>query len=288
MRVFIFIIIGSCFPSLLWAKGINEANRLYAQGKYDQAIDAYKEIIDTKGDNYSAFYGLGTALYKKEDYVESVKYLQKATGSKDKKLKESAEYNLGNALYKIGQTFKENDIDGAIAALEKSLAYYDDLIKANARNKDAKYNRNIVDKELKRLKKEQDKKKRQKKGQGENGQNDQEDKNGQSQEGKDQQGQQGSQDQDQKNKSDQENQGQDKEGKNQNKQDQKDKQSKQGEQTKEGPDEQGQGSPVENAEAVSEEQAKELLEQYERSEAPEGLLNFIPKKGREQDVDKDW
>ena len=39
---------------------------------------------------------------------------------------------------------------------------------------------------------------------------------------------------------------------------------------------------------MEEKQAKDLLQEYERTEAPVGLLNFIPKKGKEQDVDKDW
>ena len=55
------------------------------------------------------------------------------------------------------------------------------------------------------------------------------------------------------------------------------------------PDEkQDQKQPQSQSGQMPEKQAKELLEEYERTEAPQGLLNFIPRKGGQQDVDKDW
>ena len=268
-RTLFLTLICAALPSLLWAKGlalspsngINEANRLYAQGKYDEAVETYQKAADADAKNSLARYDLGTALYKKGDFDRSVKYLQESLSAKEPDLRLKARYNLGNALYQSGMAQEQQNVDGAIASLQKSLDNFDDVIKADAKDADARYNRDIVQKELERLtkKREEQKKEEQKK--------QQQQKQGQNQPGAgDKQNPQDRQDQDKGQNKDQgidENKGQ--------------------EQHKQ----QGQGQ-AENAQTMAEGQAKDLLEQYERDEAPAKLLNFIPKKGDEQGVDKDW
>ncbi len=247
------------FPSVLWAqglalsspKGINDANRLYAKGEYDKAAAVYQKAVRSGDKNFLARYDLGTALYKKGDFDKSAGYLQQALAAKDPNVRLKAQYNLGNALYKVGMAQEDKNIDGAIASLEKSFGNYDDVIKADAKDADARYNRDIVQKELERLKK---KKKKQDQQKNQNGQ-----------------GQQNKQDQSQQERP--KDQGKDGQQRDQPKQE----------------DQQGQQQGgQEQQKDQSEQQAKSLLQEYERTEAPQGLLNFIPKGGKEQDVDKDW
>ena len=265
-------------PSLLWAKGINEANRLYAQGKYDEAIETYQKAADADVKNSLARYDLGTALYKKGDFDRSTKYLQQSLAAKGPDLRLKAQYNLGNALYKSGMARERQDIDGAIASLQKSLGNFDDVIKDDAKDADARYNRDIVQKALERLKKKKEEQKQQH--QQKQQQKDQEQKDKDQQKGQDQQDQQNQNQQDQQDQQKQDGQGQ-KQQQNQQQQGQ------QGQEDRSGEQKQGQAQAV-NAEGMEERQAKDLLREYERNEAPTGLLNFIPKKGKEQDVDKDW
>ena len=44
----------------------------------------------------------------------------------------------------------------------------------------------------------------------------------------------------------------------------------------------------EDQQNIEKKQAREMLEDYERDEAPQGLLNFIKKHQGETNVDKDW
>ena len=240
-------------PSMLWAKGINEANRLYAQGQYDQAAQMYQKAADADPRDFLAQYDLGTGLYKKGDFDRSAKYLQQSLAASRPELRLKAQYNLGNALYKAGMARADKDIDAAIGSLEKSLSNYDEVIKSDAKDADARYNRDIVQKALERLKKKKEEQKKQQQKQ---------DQQGQQEQNKDQGG----------NKQEQKQQGQQPQGQEDNK-----------------PNGQKQGqSQAEQAQAMEEKQAKDLLQEYERTEAPAGLLNFIPKKSGEQDVEKDW
>ena len=246
-------------PSLLWAKSINDANRLYAQGKYGEAVEVYQKVADTDTKNSLVQYDLGTALYKKGDFDGSAKYLQQSLSAKEPEMRLNAQYNLGNALYKSGMAREDKNVDGAIASLQKSLGNFDEVIKADAKDADARYNHDIVQKELERLKKKKEEQKQQ-----------QQQKQDQ-QKSQDQQKDQGQQD-----KKDQQEQQEQKQGNDGQKQDQQQGQQKQGQ------------AQAQSAQSMEEKQAKDLLQEYERNEAPTGLLNFIPKKGKEQDVDKDW
>ena len=242
-------------PSLLWAQGINDANRLYAQGKYDAAADVYQKAADADVKNFLAQYDLGTALYKKGDFDGAAKYLQRSLAAREPALRLNAQYNLGNALYRSGMAREQQDIDGAIASLQKSLGNFDDVIKTDAKDADARYNRDIVQKELERLKKKKEEQKKQ---------------------------QQQKQDKDQSGNKEEQKQG----GDGQKKQEQQQGQQGQGQEHK--PAGEQKQAQAQNAQSMEEKQAKDLLQEYERTEAPTGLLNFIPKKGKEQDVDKDW
>ena len=264
----LLVVIWLFSPSLLWAKGINDANRLYVHGKYDEAVEVYQKAADADVKNSLAQYDLGTALYKKGDFDRSAKYLQQSLAAKEPNLRLNAQYNLGNALYRSGMARQKQDIDGAIASLQKSLDNFDDVIKTDAKDADARYNRDIVQKELERLKKKKEEQKQQQQ---------------QKQQQKDQEQKDKDQQKDQHNQQDQskdQNGNREEQKQNSSEEQKKQEQQKQNEQ-------QGQ-SQAEKARAMEEQQARNLLQEYERNEAPAGLLNFIPKKGKEQDVDKDW
>ncbi len=58
----------------LFGKG----NTLYNQGKYTEAIDAYKTILDTKNHSAELYYNLGNAYYKLNEVAPSIYYYEKA------------------------------------------------------------------------------------------------------------------------------------------------------------------------------------------------------------------
>lgn len=221
--IFLFFL---TFPAAVWASSaqtVKQGNRAYRQGNYQEAIQQYDMALKVGGQ-------------------EPV-----------------ARYNLGNALYKKGKAQEDNNIDGAIADMQQSLSDYEQVLKKNAKDGDARYNHEFVQKELERLKKKKEEQKKQQQ---------------QPQQQKQDQGQQ------QEQKQDQGQQGQD--------QQQQQKQQEQEQQKQQKQQEQQQGASAQDNKEMSKQQARDILEDYQRNEEPQGLLNFIPKKGSEKPVEKDW
>ena len=263
------------FTNSAWASPANdvrEGTRLYRQGKIDAAVEHYQKALGKAKDSALVNFDLGTALYKKGDYAAAIESLQKAAAAKDKDLNVKAQYNLGNALYKSGLQKEDTNIDEAIKTMQQALGSYQDVKTHDAKDADAQYNYQVVQKKLEELKQ---KKQEQQKQQQQQKEQDKKDQDKKDQDKKDQQ--------DQKNQQDQQGQ--------QNKQDQKDQsQQQQQEQTKQPPEQkqQKEQDAAAKAQDASKEQAQNILQDYERNEQPKGLLNFIERKDGETPVSKDW
>ncbi len=215
----------------------------------------------------------GNRLYKQAMYADAAKLYGSAV--QDRRQAAVAQYNLGNALYKDGKARADADIDGAIKNMEQSLSNYNEVLKNNAKDEDARYNAAFVGKELERLKKKKEEQDKQKQDQ---------------KQGKDQDKKSQPQDQDKKEQS----QDQDKDGSKDPKPDPQQDQKKDGQKDKEeeqkqepGEDKPQEGQPQEPGE-MSPKEAKDILEDYQRNQEPKGLLNFIPKNKGERPVTKDW
>ena len=88
-RTLFLILITLLFgPSLVWASlagEVNQANDLYKQGKFDDALGLYREALGQDDKSGVVKYDFGTAWYKKGDYAKAREYLEKA--AQDKKAK---------------------------------------------------------------------------------------------------------------------------------------------------------------------------------------------------------
>jgi len=58
----------------LWEK----ANKLYIEGKFDQAIETYQKINNSGFESAELFYNLGNAYYKLNSYPKAILYYEKA------------------------------------------------------------------------------------------------------------------------------------------------------------------------------------------------------------------
>ncbi|MFQ5484273.1 MAG: hypothetical protein ACE5DO_02960, partial [Desulfobacterales bacterium] len=66
-------------------------------------------------------------------------------------LEAKAIYNLANTKYKLGNAQAKKDINGAIGLYRESLDYYRRAMEMNEKDRDAKYNHELVEKQLKVL-----------------------------------------------------------------------------------------------------------------------------------------
>jgi len=165
-----------------------EGNRLYETGKYDEAVSKYGEgLIDMPASPLLQF-NLAAALYKQGKYDEAIAALTKVAASGDSQWTAPANYNMGNAEYRLGANAEASDPPAAIKAYEEALACYKRSMVADAADTDAKLNHEFVSRKLDELKKRlEDQQKQQ-----------QEQQQDQQQQQQDQQQQQQQQQQDQK------------------------------------------------------------------------------------------
>lgn len=120
-----------------------EANRLYNEGKIDEALSKYRDAQIENPDSPQLHYNIGSALHQKKNYEDALNEFDKAINSKDVELQARAYYNLGNTHYRTGK-------------LLEAIEDYKKCLDINPDDEDAKYNIEFIRKKIKeQLKKEE-------------------------------------------------------------------------------------------------------------------------------------
>ncbi len=229
----------------------------YQAGQYDKAMSDFEQRLKAQPNSEQLQFDAGVAAYKLGDYGKAVDYFTKGLLAEDKKIREDASYNLGNALVRRGEAAKGNEEKKS--DWKNAIQHYTEALNLDAKNTQAKENRDIVKKLLEELDKQEKQQQDQKKDQqqdkkdqkqdqkdqkGGQDQKDQKNQQDQKQDSKDQQKQDQKNDQNQQQSQDQKNQ-QDKQGQ-QDQKNQQDKQGQQGQDKKDGQDQQKKDQPDQN------------------------------------------
>jgi len=253
------------------------ANRLYKQGKYDQALKLYDEAGLADPQNPRLKMNKGSAHYKMGQFDQAEQAYSQAQTEKDRSALADLHYNLANALFRQGQKSMMQAGGEASGAQEKFKGALDNYIKAldnRPSDRDAKWNLQITQQVLEELKKQQQNQQQNKdqKQQDQKQNQDQQQKQDQKQDQK----QQDQKQQDQK----QQDQKQDQKQQDQKQQDQKQQQQKQQQQ-------QPMPQPQQSKEELKKEEARKLLELYSDDD---DKLNKPVRIGvvREKRPEKDW
>ena len=145
MRFLVFLM---CFlTAALWARPINDGNKLFASGDYEGALKKYMEAREAEPANPLLFYNIGTCQYKLGNYEEAKKELESAVRMPDKNLSSKAAYNLANTHFRMGE--KAQEPSARIAAWRESVAYLKKAIDIDNDFENAKKNVEIVQRKLK-------------------------------------------------------------------------------------------------------------------------------------------
>ncbi len=113
----------------------NEGNRLFSQGKYEDAEKAYLQAQAKSPGKPEILYNLGNSLIKQKKYDQGVQTLRQSISSPDAPIKKNSWYNTGNALYMAG-SFKD------------SAEAYIQALKLDPKDRDAKHNLEMALKQL--------------------------------------------------------------------------------------------------------------------------------------------
>ena len=129
------------------------ALREYKSGKYDMALKEYEQALLKKSDDPRLHFNAGAAAYREQKLDEAAKHFGEASVAPDLKLQQQAYYNLGNTLYRIGDTM--NEPQKKIQSWEGAVKQYDNAIKLNTNDADARFNHQFVKQKLEELKQQQ-------------------------------------------------------------------------------------------------------------------------------------
>lgn len=271
-----FICFGATAFAASVAGDVSEGNRLFEEKKLDEAIAKYSEAREEAPDSDIVHYNLGAAQYKKGHYAEAIESFTRALSTDDRELESKAAYNLANSKYRLGAMKAGSDMQGAASIYRESLDYYKRAMELNEEDRDAKYNHELVEKQLKilmdRMKNQQEQQKEQ---------------NEDQDEGKDQEGQE----KESQSESSQQEQQDQKEAKEQESQEGGSEEKKEEEKRSAASEESSQDNQEKAEEGdeeieMSPEEARMLLESYGLEEAREEVNRQM--RGRYRGVLKDW
>ncbi len=287
----------------------SEGEEAYKRGDYLQASEYYQKKLAGKPDDPQLLFNFGAAAYKNNMYDDAIAAFSGALKSDKIDLQKKAYYNRGNSYYQKGSEVRQADAKAAAGHWRQSLNSLKSALELDSTDADAKYNQNVVAKQLEELEKQIEKEKQEKQNkQGE--QNDQQkdndgDKKDQGQQKKEENGSDPANE-------DKQQAEQPSEQKSQPQADGKTDKADAKKGAKQAGDEQqneGQEPPVETGKALedqnkTEEQAasdavRQQLGKMTKEEAErllnalkneEGNLNFVPsgRRAKEKEIDRDW
>ncbi len=151
--------------SLLGAGGapIKQANRAYAAGDYDLALQKYAEAQLDQPESQALAYDIGNAQFRKKKYEDAIAAYKKALNGDDAALAAKAYYNLGNAEFRKGEFAIQSGHQEGIEDYREAMAHFKKSLEVIPDNKDAKRNIEVVQARIKELlgrqKQQQDKQK---------------------------------------------------------------------------------------------------------------------------------
>ncbi|MBA3649961.1 MAG: VWA domain-containing protein [Chthoniobacterales bacterium] len=132
---------------------------LYQQQKFPEAYEHFQKTLEENPGSRQSDriqFDAGAAAYKMKDYNEALQSFSQALLSKNPHLQSESHYNLGNTLYQRGEAEKSDE--KKLKNWEGALQHYQETLKAEPQNKNAKDNYEFVKKKIEELKKKQEQK----------------------------------------------------------------------------------------------------------------------------------
>jgi len=135
MPLFYISALGWAFEDSLASKN-NEGNKLYKEGKVDEALSKWRDAQIENPDSGKLHYNIGNGLHEQKQYEDAFNEYEKSLDSKDSELQQKAYYNIGNTHYRMGK-------------LPEAIEDYKKCLNINPKDEDAKYNIEFIKKKLK-------------------------------------------------------------------------------------------------------------------------------------------
>jgi Ca-activated chloride channel family protein len=125
----------------------------YQEGKFEDAYSQFQQTLkshpQSPADDKLQF-DSGAAAYKLKDYNKALESFSQALLTRDTGLQSKGHYNLGNTLYQHGEAEKSDE--KKLSDWTNALDHYEQTLKLDPQNKDAKDNYDYVKRKIEELK----------------------------------------------------------------------------------------------------------------------------------------
>ncbi|HEX4653304.1 MAG TPA: VWA domain-containing protein [Candidatus Udaeobacter sp.] len=128
----------------------------YRQGKFEDAYGQFQQTLKSHPESPAEDklqFDSGTAAYKLKDYNKALESFSQALLTRDTGLQSRGHYNLGNTLYQHGEGEKSDD--KKLTDWTNALDHYEQTLKLDPQNKEAKDNYEYVKRKIEELKNKQ-------------------------------------------------------------------------------------------------------------------------------------
>ena len=125
----------------------------YRDGKFEDAYGQFQQTLKSHPQSPAEDklqFDSGAAAYKLKDYNRALESFSQALLTRDTGLQSKGHYNLGNTLYERGETEKGDD--KKLSDWTNALSHYEQTLKLDPQDKDAKDNYEYVKKKIEELK----------------------------------------------------------------------------------------------------------------------------------------
>jgi Ca-activated chloride channel homolog len=126
----------------------------YRDEKFNEAYDQFQKTLKEHPESHATDkieFDSGTAAYKMKEYGKAMQAFSQALLSPDTSLQSKSHYNLGNTLYEQGDGQKSDE--KKLTDWNNALQHYEETLKIDPENKEAKENYEFVKKKIEELKK---------------------------------------------------------------------------------------------------------------------------------------
>src|SRR5436309_223793 len=135
------------------AFGATPGLEAYRDGKFEDAYSHFQETLKSHPQSRAEDklqFDSGAAAYKLKDYSKALESFSQALLSPETRLQSNSHYNLGNTLYQRGEAQKGDD--KKLSDWTNALDHYEQTLKLNPNDKDAKDNYDYVKRKIEELK----------------------------------------------------------------------------------------------------------------------------------------